>query len=372
MTHFEFSAGPGVLPAEVKQQIADELVNFHGLGRSVMELSHRGDTVVQIADEAEATLRELLNVPDSHAILFMQGGGTAQFAAVPLNLSGHSTEKPVLAEYAVTGSWTVAAAKEASKYVQVREVLNVQKGASGRFDGVPAQSHWSAPSDDAAYLYYTDNETVCGVEFSWVPSVAGRQAELVCDMSSNFLSRAVDVSRFGVIYAGAQKNCGIAGLTIVIVKKSLLGRHRRDTPVVLDYQATDEKKSMFNTPPVFAIYVAGLVFKWIKKNGGVDAMQRRAQQRSDALYGAIDSSGGFYVAPVEKSARSRMNVVFRIKGGDAALEKRFVAAAEAAGLHTLEGHRSVGGLRASLYNAMPMEGVERLIAFMNDFRAANQ
>jgi phosphoserine aminotransferase len=216
------SAGP-VLPAEVKQQIADELVNFHGLGRSIMELSHRGDTVVQIADEAEATLRELLNVPDSHAILFMQGGGTAQFAAVPLNLSGHSTEKPVLAEYAVTGTWTVAAAKEASKYVQVREVLNVQKGASGRFDGVPAQSHWSAPSDDAAYLYYTDNETVCGVEFSWVPSVAGRQAELVCDMSSNFLSRAVDVSRFGVIYAGAQKNCGIAGLTIVIVKKSLLG-----------------------------------------------------------------------------------------------------------------------------------------------------
>jgi phosphoserine aminotransferase len=191
-------------------------------------------------------------------------------------------------------------------------------------------------------------------------------------MSSNFLSRAVDVSQFGVIYAGAQKNCGIAGLTIVIVKKSLLGRHRADTPVVLDYQATDEKKSMFNTPPVFAIYVAGLVFKWIKKNGGVDAMQRRAQQRADALYAAIDASGGFYVAPVEKSARSRMNVVFRIKGGDAALEKRFVAAAEAAGLHTLEGHRSVGGLRASLYNAMPMEGVERLIAFMNDFRAANQ
>jgi phosphoserine aminotransferase len=305
----------------------------------------------------------------------MQGGGTAQFAAVPLNLAHGASAS---ADYAVTGTWTVAAAKEASKYVAVREVLNVQKSA-GRFVAVPPQSAWRTAVDadadaDAtppAYLYYTDNETVNGVEFSWVPTPASPRTELVCDMSSNFLSRPVDVSRFGVIYAGAQKNCGIAGLTIVIVKKSLLDRRRADTPVVLEYKATDEKKSMFNTPPVFAIYVAGLVFKWILREGGVAAMEQRAKQRSEALYAAIDASNGFYVAPVEVSARSRMNVVFRIKGGDEALERKFVSEAQAAGLHTLEGHRSVGGLRASLYNAMPMEGVEALLAFMAAFRARN-
>ncbi len=372
---FEFSAGPGVLPACVKAEIAANLVDFEGHGRSIVEMSHRGDTVVRVADEAEASLRALLNVPPTHTILFMQGGGTAQFAAVPLNLAHGASAS---ADYAVTGTWTVAAAKEASKYVAVREVLNVQKSA-GRFVAVPPQSAWRTAVDadadaDAtppAYLYYTDNETVNGVEFSWVPTPASPRTELVCDMSSNFLSRPVDVSRFGVIYAGAQKNCGIAGLTIVIVKKSLLDRRRADTPVVLEYKATDEKKSMFNTPPVFAIYVAGLVFKWILREGGVAAMEQRAKQRSEALYAAIDASNGFYVAPVEVSARSRMNVVFRIKGGDEALERKFVSEAQAAGLHTLEGHRSVGGLRASLYNAMPMEGVEALLAFMAAFRARN-
>jgi phosphoserine aminotransferase len=370
---FEFSAGPGVLPACVKAEIAANLVDFEGHGRSIVEMSHRGDTVVRVADEAEASLRALLNVPATHSILFMQGGGTAQFAAVPLNLAHDAS---VRADYAVTGTWTVAAAKEASKFVAVREVLNVQQSA-GRFVAVPPQSAWRGADDaDAAaaapaYLYYTDNETVNGVEFSWVPTPASPRTELVCDMSSNFLSRPVDVARFGVIYAGAQKNCGIAGLTIVIVKKSLLDRRRADTPVVLDYKATDEKKSMLNTPPVFAIYVAGLVFKWILREGGVSAMEQRAKQRSEALYAAIDASGGFYVAPVEVSARSRMNVVFRIKGGDEALERKFVSEAQAAGLHTLEGHRSVGGLRASLYNAMPMEGVEALLAFMAAFRARN-
>lgn len=369
--HYEFSAGPGVVPGEVKAEIAANLVDFEGhVGRSIMEMSHRGETVTRVADEAEATLRELLRVPDSHAILFMQGGGTAQFAAVPLNLSSRTvaTGTLVRADYAVTGTWTVASAKEAAKYVAVHEAINVQKGAAGRFVGVPPQSAWAATPADAAYLYYTDNETVNGVEFSWVPTVSGT-TELVCDMSSNFLSRPVDVARFGVIYAGAQKNCGIAGLTIVIVKKSLLGRHRADTPTVLEYKITDEKKSMLNTPPVFAIYVAGLVFKWVQRQGGVAAMEQRAKQRSAALYAAIDGSGGFYVAPVEPSARSRMNVVFRIKGGDEALERQFVAEAEAAGLHTLEGHRSVGGLRASLYNAMPIEGVNALLAFMERFRA---
>jgi len=366
--HYEFSAGPGVVPGEVKAEIAANLVDFEGhVGRSIMEMSHRGETVTRVADEAEATLRALLHVPDSHAILFMQGGGTAQFAAVPLNLVGRSAAAPVRADYAVTGTWTVASAKEAGKYVAVHECVNVQKSA-GRFVAVPPQSAWAPTPADAAYLYYTDNETVSGVEFSWVPTVTGA-TELVCDMSSNFLSRPVDVARFGVIYAGAQKNCGIAGLTIVIVKKSLLGRHRADTPTVLEYKITDEKKSMLNTPPVFAIYVAGLVFKWVQRQGGVAAMEQRAKERSAALYGAIDASGGFYVAPVEPSARSRMNVVFRIKHGDEALERLFVAEAEAAGLHTLEGHRSVGGLRASLYNAMPMEGVNALLDFMARFRA---
>lgn len=355
---YNFSAGPAVLPEEVLEQVRDELLDWRGTGLSVMEMSHRGKSFVSIAEQATADLRELLGVPDNYRVLFLQGGAAGQFAGVPLNILGDKTA----ADYVVTGNWGKKARKEAGKYCEVRTAASTE--AEG-FTDVPAQSGWDL-SADAAYVHYTPNETIQGVEFDWVPDTG--DVPLVADMSSNFLSRPVDVSKFGVIYAGAQKNVGPAGVTVVIVRDDLLGRARADTPMVIDYQAQAEADSMLNTPPCFAWYVAGLTFQWLKRQGGLEAIAERNQRKAAKLYDFIDASG-FYTNPVAPDARSRMNVPFLL--ADDSRNAAFLEEAEAAGLSTLKGHRSVGGMRASIYNAMPEEGVDALIDFMRDFEKRN-
>jgi phosphoserine aminotransferase len=350
---FNFSPGPAVLPAEVLEQARDEMLDWHGTGMSVMEMSHRGKAFISIAEQAEADLRELLGVPANYKVLFMQGGATLQFAAIPLNLSAAGQT----VDYVNTGSWSKKAIGEAKRYAKV----TVAADAGGAYSSIPAVDTWKR-SVDAAYLHYTPNETIGGVEFHFVPDVG--DVPLVADMSSTLLSRPVDVSKFGLIYAGAQKNIGPAGLTVVIVRDDLLGRARPETPSVLDYAAVAKDASMLNTPPTFAWYLAGLVFQWLKRQGGLPAMGERNRAKAGKLYDAIDRSS-FYRNPVAKDARSWMNVVFTLAKPE--LDKTFIAGAKEAGLVTLEGHRSVGGMRASLYNAMPMAGVEALVSFMNDF-----
>ena len=353
---FNFCAGPAALPEAVLARARDELLDWHGRGLSVMEMSHRGKDMVAIAEKAEADLRELLGVSDDYAVLFLQGGATAQFAAVPLNLLGAAGK----ADYVNTGQWSVKAIAEAQKYCEVNVAASSE---ATRFTGVPAQSVWQR-SPAAAYLHYTPNETIGGVEYGWVPEVGA--TPLVADMSSTILSRPIDVNRFGVIYAGAQKNIGPAGLVLVIVRRELLGRPDPRTPAVLDWTLQAKNASMYNTPPTYSIYLAGLVFQWLKDQGGLAAMGEVNRRKAEALYGYIDGSG-FYANPVEKASRSWMNVPFTV--ADAALEKPFVAEAEKAGLLYLEGHRSVGGMRASIYNAVGMDAVTALIDFMKDFAA---
>ncbi|HEV8495730.1 MAG TPA: 3-phosphoserine/phosphohydroxythreonine transaminase [Gemmatimonadaceae bacterium] len=350
---FNFSPGPAVLPAEVLEQARDEIIDWHGTGMSVMEMSHRGKSFISIAEQAEADFRELLNVPANYKVLFMQGGATLQFAGAPMNLS--SAGQTV--DYVNTGSWSKKAIGEAKRYAKV----NVAADAGGAYCSIPALATWNR-SADAAYLHYTPNETIGGVEFHFVPDVG--DVPLVADMSSTLLSRPIDVSKFGMIYAGAQKNIGPAGLTVVVVRDDLIGRARADTPSVLDYAAVAKDGSMLNTPPTYAWYLAGLVFQWIKRQGGLSAIGERNCAKASKLYDAIDRSP-FYKNPVAKDARSWMNVVFTLAKPE--LDKTFLAEAKSAGLVTLEGHRSVGGMRASLYNAMQMEGVEALVSFMSDF-----
>ena len=354
---FNFSPGPGVLPLEVLEQARDEILDWHGTGMSVMEMSHRGKAFISIAEQAEADLRELLNVPANYRVLFMQGGATLQFAAVPMNLvaAGQTVD------YVNIGSWSKKAIGEAKRYAKV----NVAADAGGAYCSIPAIEGWTT-SVDAAYLHYTPNETIGGVEFHFIPDIG--DVPLVADMSSTLLSRPIDVSKFGVIYAGAQKNIGPAGLTVVIVRDDLLGRARPETPSVLDYAAVAKDGSMLNTPPTFAWYLAGLVFQWIKRQGGLSIIGERNCEKAARLYDAIDRSS-FYRNPVAKDARSWMNVVFTLANPE--LEKAFLAGAKSAGLVTLEGHRSVGGMRASLYNAMPMAGVEALVSFMAEFERAH-
>jgi phosphoserine aminotransferase len=350
---FNFSPGPAVLPAEVLEQARDEIVDWHGTGMSVMEMSHRGKDFISIAERAESDLRELLSVPRNYKVLFMQGGATLQFAGAPLNFSvaGQTVD------YVNTGAWSKKAIGEAKRYSKV----NVAADAGGAYCSIPPVATWNA-SADAAYLHYTPNETIGGVEFNFVPDMGN--VPLVADMSSTLLSRPIDVSKFGMIYAGAQKNIGPAGLTVVIVRDDLLGRARTETPSVLDYAVVAKDGSMLNTPPTYAWYVAGLVFQWLKRQGGLSAMGERNRVKAAALYDAIDRSS-FYENPVAKDARSWMNVVFTLARPE--LDKTFLTEAKDVGLVTLEGHRSVGGMRASLYNAMPMEGVEALVSFMADF-----
>ncbi len=356
MTIYNFSAGPAVLPQAVLQQAQTELPDWHGSGMSVMEMSHRGKEFMGIAANAEKDLRELMGIPTNYKVLFLQGGASQQFAMVPLNLLRGNLS----ADYVNTGEWSKKAISEAKKFSYVNVAAN---NADKNFTYVPAFDTWKLDKD-AAYLHYTPNETIGGVEFNWLPKPPS-DVPLVADMSSNILSRSVDVSKFGLIYAGAQKNIGPAGLTIVIVRDDLLGHAPSGLPAMLDYKIHAENDSMYNTPPTYGIYMAGLVFQWLKKNGGIVAMEKTNIAKAKLLYGAIDASNGFYACPVNKADRSRMNVPFTLK--DSALDSDFLKQADANGLLQLKGHRSVGGMRASIYNAMPLAGVQALVGFMNNF-----
>jgi phosphoserine aminotransferase len=351
---FNFSAGPAMLPAEVMAQAAREQLDWHGSGMSVMEMSHRSDEFMSIAQAAEMDLRELLTIPDDYRVLFLQGGATSQFAMVPLNLLRGKRG----ADYVNTGHWSRLALEEARKFSQVNVAAS---GEVSRFTAIPEFGDWTL-DPDAAYVHYTPNETIGGVEFDWVPDTS--KVPLVADASSNILSRSLEVSRHGLIYAGAQKNIGPAGLTVVIVREDLIGETASGTPGMFDYRNHVEAGSMYNTPPCFAWYMAGLVFQWVKREGGVQAMAERNRRKAEKLYAVIDASE-FYHNPVDPRCRSRMNVPFTLR--DAALDGLFLQQAAERGLHALKGHRSVGGMRASLYNAMPEEGVDALIEFMAEF-----
>ena len=353
MRVYNFSPGPAALPLEVLEQARDEMIDWHGAGMSVMEMSHRGKAFVSIAEQAEADVRELLAIPNNYKVLFLQGGATGQFAGIPLNL----TTPESVVDYVNTGSWSKKAIGEAKRYAKV----NVAADAGAPYASIPPVNSWQL-SVDAAYVHYTPNETIGGVEFHFVPDVGN--TPLVADMSSTILSRPIDVPKFGVIYAGAQKNIGPAGLTLVIVRDDLLGRARAGTPSFLDFAAMAKDGSMLNTPPTYAWYIAALVFQWLKRRGGLQAVGRINQAKAEKLYAAIDASS-FYSNPVAKDARSWMNVPFTLAKPE--LDKTFLEEAKQAGLVTLAGHRSVGGMRASLYNAMPMEGVDALVSFMTEF-----
>ena len=359
MTIYNFSAGPAVLPKAVLQQAQAELLDWHGSGMSVMEMSHRGKEYMGIHAQAEADLRELMGIPSNYKVLFLQGGAHLQFSMIPLNL----LRGKLSADYVNTGEWSKKAIGEAKKFSYVNVVAN---NADKNCTYVPAFDTWKLDKD-AAYVHYTPNETIGGVEFNWIPNTG--DVPLVADMSSSILSRPVDVWKFGMIYAGAQKNIGPAGLTLVIVREDLIGHANPALPTMMDYKTHSENDSMYNTPPTFAIYMAGLVFQWLKKNGGIGAMERANIAKSNPLYAAIDASNGFYHCPVNKADRSRMNVPFTLK--DANLDGDFLKQADARGLLQLKGHRSVGGMRASIYNAMPLAGVQALVDFMNEFAKKN-
>jgi phosphoserine aminotransferase len=354
MRAFNFAAGPAALPTEVLEQVRSELTDWRGSGSSVMEVSHRSRAFIDVAEAAERDLRALLGIGKDYRVLFMQGGASAQFAAIPLNLAAPDA----CVDFLVTGAWSKKALAEARRYCRVN--VAADEAASGYCKVPDARS--LKLSAGAAYLHYTPNETIGGVEFPYIPDSGG--APLVADMSSTLLSRPFDVARCGLIYAGAQKNIGPAGLTVVIVRDELLGRARPGTPAVWDYRAVAEQGSMVNTPPTFAWYVAGLVFQWLLLQGGLAAMGERNRVKAQTLYAAIDASG-FYKNPVAHDCRSWMNVPFTL--AQANLDSAFLAAATAAGLTNLEGHRLVGGMRASLYNAMPLAGVLALTAFMREF-----
>ncbi|MCC7082349.1 MAG: 3-phosphoserine/phosphohydroxythreonine transaminase [Burkholderiales bacterium] len=351
---FNFSAGPAVMPEDVLAQARDELLDWHGSGMSIMEMSHRSKEFVSVAAAAESDLRELLGIAATHKVLFLQGGAQAQFALVPMNLLGAKKS----ADYVETGQWSKKAVQEAKRYCTPNVVAS---SANERYTRIPARETWRL-DPDAAYLHYTSNETIGGVEFHWIPDVGS--VPLVCDMSSDILSRPLDVSKFGVIYAGAQKNIGPAGLTLVIVREDLLGRAAAITPSVFDYKAQVEADSMLNTPASFGIYLAGLTFKWLLAQGGLAAIEKRNIEKAALVYELLDETE-FYRCPVRRNDRSRMNIAFTLR--DAKLDEPFLKEAKAQGLSELKGHRSVGGMRASLYNAMPLAGVKALVGFMREF-----
>ncbi len=354
---FNFSAGPATLPQDVLEQAREEMLDWHGSGMSVMEMSHRGKEFVAIAAAAEADLRELMAIPPNYKVLFLQGGATAQFAVIPMNLLRGRGK----ADYVNTGAWSKKAIKEAKQYCEVNVAASSE---AANFTTIPAEGEWRL-NDDAAYVHYTPNETIGGVEFHWIPDTG--DVPLVADFSSTLLSRPIDVSRYGLIYAGAQKNIGPAGLTVVIVREDLIGEVLPGTPSVFDYKVQAENDSMLNTPPTYAWYLAGLVFQWIKRNGGLEGMAERNRRKAEKLYSVIDASD-FYANPVDPACRSWMNVPFTL--ADPALDGDFLKQAEAAGLVSLKGHRSVGGMRASIYNAMPEAGVDALLELMAEFERA--
>ncbi len=354
---FNFSAGPAALPEEVLKQAADEMVDWQGSGQSVMEMSHRGKEFIAIAQAAEADLRELMDIPANYKVLFLQGGASLQFEMIPINL----LRGKAVADYVHTGEWAKKAIKAAKTFCNVNVVASAEDKS---FTYAPAQADWKL-TKDAAYVHYTANETIGGVEFNWVPNTG--DVPLVCDMSSNILSRPVDVAKYGLVYAGAQKNIGPAGLTIVIVRDDLVGKAVPTPPAMLNYQTHVDAESMYNTPPTYAIYIAGLVFQWLKRNGGIAAMEQKNIDKANLLYGYLENSD-FYRNPVARPDRSRMNVPFTLK--DAGLDDEFLKGAKARGMVQLKGHRSVGGMRASIYNAMPVEGVKALVDYMQEFAAS--
>lgn len=355
---YNFSAGPAAVPLAVLERARDEMLDWHGSGMSVMEMSHRGKEFVSIAEKAEADVRELMGIPSNYKVMFLQGGATGQFAMVPMNLLRGKSK----ASYINTGSWSKKAISEAKIFCDVSIAATSE---SGNFTSIPDVASWDI-DPDAAYLHYTSNETIGGVEFQSVPDSKG--LPLVSDMSSNILSRQIDVSQFGVIYAGGQKNMGPSGIALVIVREDLIGDVVSGTPSMFNYQKHAEADSMMNTPPTYSWYIMGLVFEWLKENGGLAKMEERNIRKAEKLYAAIDGSS-FYSNPVQVEYRSRMNVPFIL--ADTELDAKFLSEAKEAGLVTLKGHRSVGGMRASIYNAMPEEGVDELIAFMAEFERIN-
>lgn len=356
---YNFSAGPSMLPVEVLEKVQKDLLNYEGSGQSVMEMSHRSKEYQKIIDDAEADLRELMHIPDNYKVLFVQGGGTLQFAMVPINLLRNSKK----ADYVLTGTWAKKAYKEACKYGDIRVIASSE---DDKFTWVPKITKEDV-REDADYAYITTNNTIYGTKYNYIPETGN--VPLVADMSSNILSEEIDVSRFGMIWAGAQKNVGPAGVTIVIVREELIGFAGAEVPTYLDYKIHADNGSMYNTPPCFSIYVAGEVFKYLKSIGGIAEMERRNREKAQMLYDFIDSSR-LFSCPVAKEDRSLMNVVFVT--GDAELDKKFIALAKENGMINLSGHRSIGGMRASIYNAMPKEGVAALVDFMRKFEEENK
>jgi len=355
---FNFSAGPAILPESVLRTAADEMLDWHGSGMSVMEMSHRGKEFIAIHAQAESLIRELLNIPANYKVLFLQGGAIGQNAFVPMNLlRGHTS-----ADYVNTGEWSKKSIKEAKKYCGVNVAASAE---ASHFTHVPKQAEWKL-DPNAAYVHICSNETIGGVEYHWTPDTG--TVPLVADMSSNILSRPVDVSRYGLIYAGAQKNMGPSGLTIVIVRDDLIGNALPITPSVFDLKQQADNDSMLNTPPTYAIYIAGLVFQWLKAKGGLAAMETHNQAKAALLYDYLDSTS-FYSSPVAREDRSLMNVPFKLR--DESLDEAFLKGAQSRSMLQLKGHRSVGGMRASIYNAMPVEGVKALVQYMKEFEASH-
>lgn len=354
MRAYNFCAGPAALPTAVLEKAQSEMLNWQGKGLSIMEMSHRSKDYVSVAEKAEADLRTLMNIPENYKILFLQGGASLQFSAVPLNLLGKNNQ----ADYIHTGIWSEKAYKEAQRYGNIN-MIDALTQVDGKF-AITAPAEWQL-SEHAAYVHYADNETIGGLQFDHIPEV---NAPLVCDYSSSILSAPIDVTKFGVIYAGAQKNIGPAGLTIVIIRDDLLDQAKPEMPSLLSYKDQAKNDSMVNTPATYAWYLSGLVFEWLLQQGGVAAMHKTNLAKAELLYGYIDRSD-FYANPIALANRSIMNVPFTL--ADSALEKTFLAEAEQAQLLNLAGHRSVGGMRASIYNAVPLEGVQALVNFMDDF-----
>lgn len=356
---YNFSAGPSMLPEEVLKEAANQMLNYKDTGMSVMEMSHRSSSYLEIFNNTKALLKKVMNVPDNYEIVFLHGGATQQFSMIPLNLL--TTGK---ADYAITGNFSNLAYKEATKYGDIHVAYN---GEENNYSYIPTQDELDL-SDDADYLHICANNTIFGTEYKYDP-VTKNGCPVVADMSSNILSKRVDITKYGLIYAGAQKNMGIAGLGIAIVRKDLLDLEKKTTPVLMDYQLMIKKDSMYNTPSAYAIYICGLVLEWIDKNGGVDAMYERSIVKSQLLYDYLDQSD-FYKASADKNNRSRMNVTFTTPNKE--LDAKFVKECNEIGLVNLKGHRLVGGIRASIYNAMPLEGVKKLVDFMKKFEEENK
>ena len=355
---FNFSAGPATLPESVLHQAADEMLDWHGSGMSVMEMSHRGKEFISIHAQCESLLRELLGVPANYKVLFMQGGAIGENAIVPMNMLRGKTG----ADYINTGEWSKKSIKEAGKYCKVNVAATAE---AGNFTSVPARDTWKL-DPNAAYVHICSNETIGGVEYHFTPDVGA--VPLIADMSSNLMSRPVDVSRYGLIYGGAQKNIGPAGATIVIVREDLIGHALPITPSAFDYKQQADNDSMYNTPSTYTIYIAGLVFQWIKERGGLVAMEAHNRKKAAILYDYLDATS-FYSNPIALSDRSLMNVPFKLH--DEKLDEAFLKGAQARGMVQLKGHRSVGGMRASIYNAMPIEGVQVLVSYMKEFEASH-